>query len=97
MNLALCLTPVTLISLCSWLFLLQLVSENRGYLKQISEALTQLSSKKENSFKVYTCESVTQVLNVSDTPPIDYVAFCVNGNYINSLLEVIFIMYMLVF
>lgn len=55
------------------------------------------NEEKEDSVKVYTCESVSQIINLQDVPQADFVAFFVHEKRFNALHEVLYFEFILFF
>ncbi|KAE8749633.1 hypothetical protein FOCC_FOCC003620 [Frankliniella occidentalis] len=67
---------------------LLLVADNGAHLKSLLNGFQEVRNQNENCFKVYSCESVSQVLKVLEPPQVDFVAFCVNLKRLNALTEI---------
>ncbi|XP_034251528.1 uncharacterized protein LOC117651546 [Thrips palmi] len=66
-----------------------LVSDIESQLKNFSTVLNDTGNgEREGSVKVYTCESVSQIVHLKDKPQCDFVALFVNEKRFNAIHEV---------
>ncbi|KAK3932511.1 Centromere protein M [Frankliniella fusca] len=67
---------------------LLLVADNGTHLQSLLKGLQQVKDQNNDTFNLHSCESVKQLLKLTEPPPVDFVAFCVNLKRLNALNEI---------